>query len=820
MEPQLPPVQIFTQACAHENAWSDHYGALHTAADYAGLQLPEQYFIRGIWQHGCFGPWQDQSPSVLCYNAPNSLQRPVRVARQDQADLLRTAGYQNVRVIGLPIVYTPDPKVERLPGSLLVVPTHTLIGDSFTDRSAFERYAEEIAQHASRFSRVTVCIHPSCRQNGLWVKEFTNLGYEVVYGASTNDRNALQRMRWLFERYETVTTNGWGSHVAYALAFGAKVSIYGTQPRRSESDYLRDLTWAADPAALKREISGENARRERETLAALYLPPAEAKLDVAFGRAMIGADHRLSPAEMAAELANLVDTPITPSMPGWVPPIASAGGATVPRLLFISHEATRTGAPMFLLHFLRWLRRETALQFEVLLAKGGPLEEEFAKVAVVHHANEFIRKPDGLAGFSLIYANTICCVDLLEALTLGSTPVITHVHELDFGYEWLGPRRIAACVRHTSHFVACSQVVAKRLTELFGIPAQEISIHYEMIDASRLIAGAASDTAALRAQYDLPKNAVILTGCGTVDFRKGVDLFIQVVRQVKARLGPGRVVRGVWVGAGTIPDLWRLLRHDIRKMGLEKEIKLVGEMADPHALLNLGDVYCLTSREDPFPLAMLEAGAKGMPVVCFAGAGGADEFCALGGGRAVPYLNTEAMAEACCEIAGDREKRAQLGGQAATLVRSRFVVDAIAPGLWRELQTRLPRLPDSATTVARRSRALAEIFHQWPDSETKNHGYVQATLHRFRSRQQARDMVRSGSRREAVQLLVKSVTASLSTKDAGIICESLLEIGDDMATLDAKQAELLHSNAAVVARNAGLDLAVFRRGQRAGQKPA
>ena len=73
-------------------------------------------------------------------------------------------------------------------------------------------------------------------------------------------------------------------------------------------------------------------------------------------------------------------------------------------------------------------------------------------------------------------------------------------------------------------------------------------------------------------------------------------------------------------------------------------VHFVGELENPHPLLNACDLFCLPSREDPFPLVMLEAGALGKPMVCFDGAGGAKEFAARGAGIVVPYLDVPAMA--------------------------------------------------------------------------------------------------------------------------------------------------------------------------------
>src|SRR4051812_5528003 len=62
------------------------------------------------------------------------------------------------------------------------------------------------------------------------------------------------------------------------------------------------------------------------------------------------------------------------------------------RTLFVSHDASRTGAPIFLLNLLRWIKANTALDFEVLLPRGGPLVSDFAnlcRVSVVRNSSSY-----------------------------------------------------------------------------------------------------------------------------------------------------------------------------------------------------------------------------------------------------------------------------------------------------------------------------------------------------------------------------------------------------------------------------------------------
>lgn len=481
-----------------------------------------------------------------------------------------------------------------------------------------------------------------------------------------------------------------------------------------------------------------------------------------------------------------------------------------PKVLFVSHEASRTGAPMFLLHLLRWLRNNTDLQFDLLLAKGGPLQEEFAKVTAVRDPKAFLEHPDQVLGYDLVYSNTVCNGSLLEEVGLSSVPCVTHVHELDLGYNWLGARAMAGVIRQSSRFVACAEAVATRMQQIFNLPAERFSVHYEMIDGGRVQANAAAaDVAKLRRDYDLPEDAIVITGCGTFDLRKAPDLFVQLAVRVKQKLGTVRPLRFLWIGAQNAPDLVSVVREDIRKLGMAAEIRLISELPSPHGLIALSDLFCLTSREDPFPLVMLEAALLGKPVLCFEGAGGAREFCAAGGGLAVPYLDVPAMAELACELSRDPARRAEIGQRAGEVVRKRFTVEAVAPALWRELQGHLsaplPLPAERDPTIS-----LAQIFQGWNPDCWPQPAVIAAHLARSDIRGQARRLVAEGRKRDAVQLLVKAVGSDLATKHPMIVCEGLVEIAVELEALDPRQSAALLAKAREVSVSMGIKLAQFQ----------
>jgi glycosyltransferase involved in cell wall biosynthesis len=153
-----------------------------------------------------------------------------------------------------------------------------------------------------------------------------------------------------------------------------------------------------------------------------------------------------------------------------------------------------------------------------------------------------------------------------------------------------------------------------------------------------------------RARLGIGDHELVVGAVGTADWRKGADLFLQVAARVR-RVAPELAVRFLWVGRSLPHDAVHH-RVDVAGLGLGGTVSFVGEVADPGTYLSLMDVFCLTSREDPYPLVCLEAATLGVPVVTFAN-GGMVELAAADGPEpllgCVPYLDVEAMADAVVE---------------------------------------------------------------------------------------------------------------------------------------------------------------------------
>jgi hypothetical protein len=274
------------------------YGADKVAAAYCGAPAGKR--PPGVWQHGWISGRRSFHPALIIggfgsYEAIKATER-FWVARKDQEQVLRAHGYRFATAIGLPIVYLPRPAVARIPGSLLVMPVHSL--DTTTHQWNFEEYAECIASIRHNFSSVVICVHPVCKEKGYWWPAFERRGFHIVEGAFGGDGNSLARMQHLLETFEFVTTNGYGSHFVYAAFFGAKPSIFGPFARFRAEDY-RDVPLYRDvPGILGPTIEACSEPEVRKDYPFLFVEPHRATDHSVWAAAELGADCRATRSEL------------------------------------------------------------------------------------------------------------------------------------------------------------------------------------------------------------------------------------------------------------------------------------------------------------------------------------------------------------------------------------------------------------------------------------------------------------------------------------------------------------------------------------------
>ncbi len=127
---------------------------------------------------------------------------------------------------------------------------------------------------------------------------FRDRGFPLVTGADPNDRNALKRIQTLMSSFEFVTTNGFGSQLAYAAYFGAKPSVYGPYATVRSEDFKQDYLYVYHPKLLAPAIQAISEEQLRRNCPQFFCHPREAKADVEWGRFEVGEPNKVSPRQM------------------------------------------------------------------------------------------------------------------------------------------------------------------------------------------------------------------------------------------------------------------------------------------------------------------------------------------------------------------------------------------------------------------------------------------------------------------------------------------------------------------------------------------
>jgi glycosyltransferase involved in cell wall biosynthesis len=170
--------------------------------------------------------------------------------------------------------------------------------------------------------------------------------------------------------------------------------------------------------------------------------------------------------------------------------------------------------------------------------------------------------------------------------------------------------------------VAVSQENLDLLHNRFGLPAQAGQvIHYgrpEKFFAPR------DDTmrARLRAELNLPDDAVVCFTAARLAAVKGYLYQILAAKHLVSNPGNARL-HFVWAGDG---EQRTVLEDAIASSGLTGRVHLLGHRWDVADWYDAADIFVLPSDLEGMPLAIMEAMAKGLPVIATAVSGIPEEL--------------------------------------------------------------------------------------------------------------------------------------------------------------------------------------------------
>lgn len=338
----------------------------------------------------------------------------------------------------------------------------------------------------------------------------------------------------------------------------------------------------------------------------------------------------------------------------------------LPSVLIVTHDASRTGAPILAFNMAKAL--SVRYNVVIICLRKGELVDDFRQVSTsIHVAKQthgngkhFARMLDEITqqkipAFAVV--NSIESRHVLGELHERRIPSVALFHE--FASYTLPKSAFTDAINLAGEIVFSSELTMQNAIEQTSfvrtprfhvlaqgrceVPRGDTEDALRRIECDHL-------TARLRPDAE-NKDDFIVIGAGSVQMRKGVDLFIDVARRVLSTK-EGKNARFAWIGAGYNPEQDAAysvyLKDQIDRAGLTDRMIMLGETSEIEHVYALCNLLLLSSRLDPLPNVAIDALSEGVPVVCFDKTTGIADLLTDAGLReacVADYLDTEQAAE-------------------------------------------------------------------------------------------------------------------------------------------------------------------------------
>lgn len=251
----------------------------------------------------------------------------------------------------------------------------------------------------------------------------------------------------------------------------------------------------------------------------------------------------------------------------------------------------------------------------------------------------------------------------------------------------------SAVFSRASAYVCCSgnQVEAYRQA---GYPEERVRFIPNAFQPERFHpCETPEEKAALRERLGLPPHGFIVTSVAAITERKGIDLLAEAWALFRERGTSGTLVLvgsfdkedpGGYADAAFVSAV----RRRLARSRVADSVVFTGHVSNPEDYLRASDAFALMSREEGFPLALLEGMASGLPFLIW----DLPDYHGYGlkdgeQGFLLPPFEVPLLAQRLLDLASSPDLREDMGRKARAL-SARFTLDrsvAEFVALYREL---------------------------------------------------------------------------------------------------------------------------------------
>jgi len=327
-------------------------------------------------------------------------------------------------------------------------------------------------------------------------------------------------------------------------------------------------------------------------------------------------------------------------------------------IIFASHEASRSGAPLIILEVAKYFRDHKNVIPIQLICDGGELLNEFETVGptylLKYYFNAALLKEEmthlmhllnEMTSIKKAYINSEGAGKLLAFIKKsGVETAISLIHEMGHYYDKNAWTHIN---KHADKIIFPAEMVKQKAIENTKFDPHKLQVLGQgLLKTELLQADKAKARKWLRNQLKVEANAILILSCGILIQRKGIDIFIlsaiSFLNQYKGKIP----VYFIWLGEESehYPLDWNL--SDIEVSGYQEQIKLIGNRKDTIPYFVGSDVFYMCSRGDPYPCVVHEAVAAKLPLIIFNKATGFDKKTLQQFGEVVDYCDLPMVVQA------------------------------------------------------------------------------------------------------------------------------------------------------------------------------
>ena len=354
------------------------------------------------------------------------------------------------------------------------------------------------------------------------------------------------------------------------------------------------------------------------------------------------------------------------------------------RILIVTDEMEVGGSQQQIVHLLKGLDRERWEPELLYFRKRSFLVDRIQEAGIAtHHIAKKSRIDPVFAGqlaallrhgnYDIVHCFSLTAEIWVRALLMFAprTRFIASVRGLSLGYPFWQWWFKSWILHRANAVIANARAGARMAASRCNLDESRIRVIPNGVEVPASLPE--PERQALREQLDLPKDRACALFVGRLVVEKNIPLLLEAMSRVPRGQRPFLLL----VGDGPLGDT---LKEQAAALGIDEDLRFLGERNDARLLIQCSDFLVLPSREEGLSNVLLEAMVVGCPPLASA-VGGTPELVENAvTGLLFPNGDVGSLVDSLVQLSCDAHLRARLGDAARSTAHNNYTLDRFVRG--------------------------------------------------------------------------------------------------------------------------------------------